>query len=72
MAVLDQAKFSMLNEMQAEQSKIDLAIFFWAWFHEHMEDKIVSINLLFIHKTVRVKNIKGIFEMLFGPELTVS
>lgn len=49
-----------------------VAKFFWAWYHLHENDKIVSIGWWFIKKTVRVKDIHGIFVLLFGPEPTES
>jgi hypothetical protein len=48
--------------------KATVAKFFWTWYHQHENDKIVSIGWWIIKKTVRVRDIHGVFVLLFGEE----
>lgn len=59
-----------LKEAETSQNvafiKLLIAREFWKWYEEHQNDKIVKLKILFISKTVRVKDIKFVFELLFG------
>lgn len=58
---------SNLEESKINIIKLGLAREFWKWYMNHKEDEILSISVLFISvKKVRVKNIKFVFELLFG------
>lgn len=46
-----------------------LATYFWQWFRAHAEDKIASRKILFISLSVRVRDLRGLFLSLFGPEV---
>lgn len=55
----------------SESQSFRLKNYMWQWFYEHAEDvvvefrtPIISIKIL----TVRVKNLRVIFELLFGKE----
>lgn len=39
---------------------------FWNWFHQHQDDKVTTIKVWFLSKTVRVRDLRQIFVMLFG------
>lgn len=45
--------------------KFNLKQFFWTWYYEHQDDVILRI---FIFKTIKVKHLKFLFELLFGKE----
>ena len=68
------AVLSQINLKEAELStnvdfiKSLIAREFWIWYEQHKEDKIVSVGFLFLRKTVRVRNIKFVFELLFGAQ----
>lgn len=74
MAVLNQfnvndvsnATGQQVSPLVVEQVKESLGVFFWNWYKFHQEDKIITINFFIFSKTVRVKNIKEIFKLLFG------
>jgi hypothetical protein len=40
----------------------------WNWYKEHRKDAIVNIGVLFLSYTVRVKHVRPLFVMLFGPK----
>jgi hypothetical protein len=42
---------------------------FWMWFHGHQDDKVTTIKVWFISRTVYVRDLRQIFVLLFGPEL---
>lgn len=41
---------------------------FWEWYQEHKDEAIKSRQLLLWRVTIRVRDLKGIFVQLFGPE----
>ena len=45
--------------------QFNLKQFFWIWYYEHQDDVILRI---FIFKTIKVKHLKFLFELLFGKE----
>lgn len=40
---------------------------FWAWYFANLDRKITTIRVWFIHKTLYVRDLSAIFELLFGP-----
>lgn len=68
---------AVLNQLNLKEAGIssDVAFIksliareFWAWFELHKEDKIISIGIWFLRKTVRVRDIRSVFELLFGAQ----
>lgn len=66
---------SALQELKSSkaglQGKIDwvlLGPFFWKWFHEHENDLILKRKILIFSVTIKVKDLRVLFEQLFGPE----
>lgn len=47
-----------------------IAKFFWEWYNEHGQAILLRTGFLFIHFTIRVKDLHNLFESLFGPEPT--
>lgn len=39
---------------------------FWKWFDLHAEDKVVSLGVLILRVTVRVKHLHPLWVILFG------
>lgn len=73
MSVLNEIDLGKAEYGNAEIIRGNIAREFWNWYEEHREDKIISIGFLFIRKTLRVKDIRFVFVMLFGdpPPLEV-
>lgn len=44
-----------------------LATAFWRWYDTHQDDKVKSIKIWFFTHTVRIRDLRQVFEMLFGP-----
>lgn len=42
---------------------------FWAWFHDHRDDRVTTVRVWFFSKTLYVRDLYQIFILLFGPEL---
>jgi hypothetical protein len=38
----------------------------WKWLDAHANDEIWTANILFVHKTFRVRDLETVFEALFG------
>jgi hypothetical protein len=41
---------------------------FWRWYHEHKDNKLVKVGWWIFHKTIYLRDLHSVFEMLFGPE----
>ena len=41
---------------------------FWMWYKDNTEREIWTARFLFIQKTFRVRDLKPVFEALFGSE----
>lgn len=48
--------------------KAALSAVFWEWYRTHSEDIIVKRKVLFFSVTIRVKDLRALFEALFGSE----
>lgn len=51
-----------------DELKPFIASFFWAWYRTHTDAILLRTGFLFIHFTIRVKDLTALFETLFGPE----
>lgn len=45
-----------------------VAPLFWAWFRNNGDRKVYTIKVWIINKTIYVRDLRPVFEMLFGPE----
>jgi hypothetical protein len=68
MSALRELDLSSL-EKEAEQAFLRQAIstLFWGWFESNRDRKVTTINWWFIRKTLYVRDLFGVFEILFGP-----
>ena len=68
MAALDELDVSDL-EPQSNEAFIKEAIskLFWVWYYSNLDRKITTIRVWFIRKTVMVRDLQAVFELLFGP-----
>lgn len=62
MAVLDE--ISVDGQTSAILSFVAKA--FWDWFDNHQDQKVKTIKIWFISKTVYVRDLRDIFTLLFG------
>lgn len=65
MAVLHQMRSLGATSMQA-QVAAELSPFFWGWYDAHSNDKILTVGLWFLRKTIRVRDVRMVFVLLFG------
>lgn len=40
---------------------------FWEWYYGNLDRKLTTIRWWFIRKTIYVRDLYGVFEILFGP-----
>jgi hypothetical protein len=67
MAALDEMSNPILDELEKDW-KLIVGKMFWEWFDSHSHDVILEWKRLLIFDfTLEVKDLKGIFEQLFGP-----
>ena len=68
MAALDEVSVKHL-EPQTTQDLIKKSIsaMFWSWYVANLDREVTTIKVWFIRKKVYVRELKSIFELLFGP-----
>ena len=67
MSALEEVEVDTLaNSMSQLNARILISRMFWNWFFSNQE-RSVEIRIWRIRGNVRVKNIRSIFELLFGP-----
>ena len=69
MSALSSAK--MMGSGAAELTPVQraaLSAVFWEWYRTHSEDTIVRRKVFVFTITIRVKDLRVLFESLFGPE----
>lgn len=42
--------------------------YMWAWYYQHQNDELITVKVIIFSKTIRIKDCKGIFVLLFGAE----
>jgi hypothetical protein len=76
MAAIDDLNFEQLRaKTQAQQQLPALQVLrslvaaeFWRWYRTHQDTKLTKIKVWVFSKTVVVKDIRPLFELLFGEE----
>jgi hypothetical protein len=69
MAAIDQVDVTAL-QVAGDETVVRALVgsMFWKWYHEHQDQKVTTIRVWFISKTVYVRDLQAIFVLLFGPE----
>lgn len=68
MAALDEINTQELEpETTSDIVKDAISKLFWSWYHANLDRPVTTVKVWFIRKQVRVKDLKAIFELLFGP-----
>lgn len=68
MAALDEINVDTLEpETTSDIVKDSIAKLFWHWYHMNLDRPVTTIRVWFIRRTIQVKDLKAIFELLFGP-----
>lgn len=52
----------------SEGQKLALALVFWEWFYKHQNDVLFKKTVVVFKITIKVKDLKALFEQLFGPQ----
>ena len=65
--VLDELDLTEVAEEKHEGNiKAIISILFWTWYASNLDRKVLTIKKWFISKTVYVRDLEGVFELLFG------
>jgi len=68
MAVLHELDVSEISSESSEKIIREIvARLFWVWYFQNLERKITTVKVWFFQKTFRVKDLEGVFILLFGP-----
>jgi hypothetical protein len=70
MAVIDELDLNTAVLASAKQREVIQNEFvkgFWIWYHLHENDRVLKVGFLFIQKTVRVRDLRQVFVLFFGP-----
>jgi hypothetical protein len=78
MAALDEIRANgefSLNGLPITQEIWDMfkpamATFFWKWYHANVDKELFKVGFWFIHKTVHVSDLHGVFVLLFDNDPT--
>lgn len=69
MSFIEEAEFPFgVDEGVVELIKGALHDQFWQWFKQHQDDVVLKKNLLFFSLTVRVRDLRFVFNLVFGAE----
>lgn len=69
MAALDDIQVKYLDvDTDEEVVRARISALFWGWYEENMDQVVTKVDLFIFKKTVKVRDIRPIFEMLFGPQ----
>lgn len=65
--VLDELDLSeVAQESNTDRLKFIIAGLFWTWYDANKDDKLVTIRKWFISKTIYLRDLEGVFVLLFG------
>jgi hypothetical protein len=69
MAAVDEIDTAGLaNTTNEDEIRKGISAMFWMWYKTHADQKVTAVKFWFISKTVRVRDLHGLFQLLFGPE----
>jgi hypothetical protein len=70
MAAINEVRVSSAQIPPAivELARREFAHAFWEWFRLNQNRRLFKIKVWFISKSVYVRDLHDVFEMLFGPE----
>lgn len=69
MSFIQEAEFPLgVDEGVVGLIKAALHDQFWLWFAQHENDVVLKKNLLFFSLTVRVRDLRFVFNLVFGAE----
>lgn len=72
MAAIDEMPVARLSSATASNDiKKIINVMFWSWYVANQNLKVVTVKWLFISKTLYVRDLKVLFELLVGPEPSV-
>lgn len=71
--VLDELEFeSIAPETTTDHIKKTISLLFWAWFEMNQDRRLTTLHFWFIRRTVKVRDLEGVFEILFGSRYALA
>lgn len=68
MAAIDEmAVGALATETNTERIKQLINNMFWSWYVLHQNNKVTTVRVWFISKTVYVRDLESVFTLLVGP-----
>ena len=68
MSALKEIDFSSVSSETNENVIRELVSgLFWTWYSHNTDRKLTTLRVWFIRKTIFVRDLSNIFELLFGP-----
>lgn len=67
--VIQELKGAGRNVSEDQHIRAMVSRLFWSWFLQHQDDTLIKRRILgFISITIKVSDIRFLFETLFGPQ----
>ena len=71
--VLDELELDALQpESTQDHIKKTIALLFWSWYALNQERRVTTIRVWFIKRTIYVRDLEGVFELLFGSRYALA
>lgn len=58
----------LANTTNEDEIRKSISAMFWMWYQTHAEQKVTTVKFWFISKTVYVRDLHSLFQLLFGPQ----
>jgi hypothetical protein len=70
MSALQEVNLLDFTIKQREQDKFRkvVADVFWSWFESNHDTKVTTVQFWIVKKSIFVRDLRSIFELLFGPQ----
>lgn len=68
MSALKEIDFSSVSaETNENVIRTMIGALFWTWYAQNEDRKLTTLKIWFLRKTIYVRDLTGVFELLFGP-----
>lgn len=68
MAILDDATLGLSGPVSVDVVRRRISREAWTWFWDNQDYVVVEQRVLFVKVKVRVRDLRWVFERLFGPD----
>lgn len=70
MSALEEVNLLDFTIKQRDQDRFKKIVsdVFWSWFESNLDTKVTTVQFWIIKKSIFVRDLRSIFELLFGPQ----